>query len=310
MCFLPIYRIIADNDIISNRHTASLFLIAGLAKAYTYQGRYIMSELQNDSVESDLDESADIENQDNGVDLATTSESEHEQTPEVDEEAVKQEAINKAINKSHFKQKQAERDLQAANNRIADFERGQREQMAAQVGDIPDMPDPFDDDFDNKVQARDEAIIAKTNFNYQNQAFQQQQQTQQQNEAQARQKEVQDSVIAYSNKATELGIKNEELQAAASTVAQYGLSDELTLHILADSDGPLITKYLAANSQDGIKLAQMSPYSVGSFLDGIKVKAGALKPKTSKTPNPTENLQGKGHKSTDSYKNIGNAKFE
>ena len=64
------------------------------------------------------------------------------------------------------------------------------------------------------------------------------------------------------------------------------------MHILQDTDGPLITKHLAANPQDGYQLASMSPYSVGQFLDGIKTKASALKPRTSNAPEPASKVSG------------------
>ena len=118
-------------------------------------------------------------------------------------------------------------------------------------------------------------------------------------------------MTSYSNKALELGIKQDELQAAGNAVAGYGLSDDLVMHILADSDGPLITKHLAANPQDGYQLATMSPYTVGQFLDGIKTKASALKPKTSSTPAPATNLQGNGvDPEAGKYTHIKGAKFE
>ena len=123
-----------------------------------------MSELQNETVESEVIDDAVVENPDNGADLATASESEHEAKPEVDEEAAKQAAIQKTINKKHFETQQAKRDLEAANSRIAEFESKQREEMAAKVGTIPAMPDAFDDDFDEKVKVRDEALIAQANF--------------------------------------------------------------------------------------------------------------------------------------------------
>lgn len=265
-----------------------------------------MSELQNDSLEPEV-----IENQEIETDLAPVSEAEHEEQPHVDEEAVKQEAINKAINKKHFEAQQAKRDLDAANNRIANFEAKEREQMAAQMGNIPDMPDPFDDDFDVKVKQRDEALIANTNYNTQNQAYLNNQAHQQQQQAQAKQAEVQKAIASYTGRATELGIKQPELNAAANIVSQYGLSDDLVFHILADKDGPLITKYLADHSDDGIELATMSPYLVGQYLDGIKTKAGALKPKTSSTPSPATNLSGNGvDPELGKYKYLEGATFE
>ena len=234
-----------------------------------------------------------------------------ESIEQVDEVEVAKQKANEAFNKQYGEKKQLERDLAAQAAKVAQFEHAERERLQAQVGDIPDVPDPFDDDYEIKVKARDEAIIAQANYNTQNKGYQQQQQFQQQQEAQAKQQKVQESMASYSQKATELGIKQDELQAAANTVANYGLSDDLVMHILADSDGPLITKHLAANAQDGYKLASMSPYVVGQFLDGIKAKAGALKPKKTNAPSPATNLQGNGvDPSSGKYKNLKGAKFE
>lgn len=266
-----------------------------------------MSDIEEEVVDQENEQVVDevVEKEDQVVEQKT------EEQLKVDEEAAKQEAINKAINKKHFEAQQAKRDLDVANKQIADFQAKEREQMAAQVGTIPDMPDPFDDDYDEKIKLREEALINQANFNSQNQVFQQQQQFQQQQAQQQQQVKLQESMNSYSKKATELGIKQDELQSAANAVAQYGLSDDLVMHILADSDGPLITKYLAANPQEGIELAQMSPFMVGSFLDVIKQKTGELKPKITKTPKPGDNLKGKGSPPNNSeYKNIGGAKFE
>ena len=83
------------------------------------------------------------------------------------------------------------------------------------------------------------------------------------------------------------------------------------MHILADTDGPLITKHLAANPQDGYKLASMSPYEVGTFLGDVKKKAGALKPRISSAPNPATNLQGNGvDPEASKYKYLDGATFE
>ena len=217
-----------------------------------------------------------------------------ESNEQVDEVAVAKQKANDAFNKQYGEKKQLERDLAIANEFRAKTEHAERERMAARVGDIPAMPDAFDEDFDVKVKQRDEAIIANANYQAQNNAYLQQEQANQQQAAQAQTVKVQESMVSYNKKAVELGIKQEELQAAGNAVAGYGLSDDLVMHILADSDGPLITKHLAANPQDGYELASMSPFAVGSFLDSIKTKASALKPKTSNTPEPATNLTGNG----------------
>jgi hypothetical protein len=233
-----------------------------------------------------------------------------ESNEQVDEVEVAKQKANEAFNKQYGEKKQLERDLAAQAAKVAQFEHAERERQAAQVGDIPALPDPFDDDYEVKVKARDEALIAQTNYNAQNQNYLQQQQFDQQQAAQAKQVKIQESMTSYSQKATELGIKQEELQAAANTVANYGLTDDLVMHILADPDGPLITKHLAANARDGYELASMSPFAVGKFLDDIKSKAGALKPKKTSTSSPATNLQGNGAIPGDGYNNIKGAKFE
>jgi hypothetical protein len=271
-----------------------------------------MSELQNDSAESEIMDQPEAENQDIGVDLAPTSEAEHEEQPQaVDEEQQKQEAINKAINKKHFEAQQAKRELEAANARIQEFEEKQREQIAAQVGNIPAMPDAFDDDYDEKVKARDAAIAANAQFNAQQQAYQQQQQQVQQQAQLQEQQEFSNKVQAYNARATELGINQGELQAAANVVAELGLSDDLVKFIVSDSDGPLIVKHLAENQTEGFELAQMNPYLIGEKLNQIKANAAALKPKTSNAPAPSQQLSGNGvDKDAGKYQNIKGARFE
>lgn len=251
---------------------------------------------QNDEVINE-EVNTEVEINDSAVDSDTTTPVEggsEQQVDEVELKRIADEKSNAAFNKNYGKLKQAERERDELKVFKANAEQAERERQAAQVGNIPPMPDQFDDDFESKVKQRDEALVAQANYNAQNQAYMQQQQLNQQQVAQAKEVELRQSMHTYSNKAVELGIKQEELQAAGNAVAGYGLSDELVIHIINDPDGPLITKHLAANPQDGYQLANMSAFSVGTFLDGIKQKASALKPKTSNTPSPATNLQGNG----------------
>lgn len=263
----------------------------------------------DDTINEEINEVVEIN--DSIPESETGEQVQAESIEQVDEVEVAKQKANEAFNKQYGEKKQLERDLAAQAARVAQFEQAERERQAAQVGEIPPMPDAFDDDFDVKIKARDEAIMAQASFNAQNQSYQQQQQFQQQQEAQAKQQKIQESMASYSQKANEFGIKQDELQAAGNTVANYGLSDDLVMHILGDSDGPLITKHLAANPQDGYQLASMSPFAVGQFLDGIKTKASALKPKTSSAPSPATNLQGNGvDPEAGKYKYLDGATFE
>ena len=265
---------------------------------------------QNDEV-IDEEVNAEVATNDSVLESDTSDQVQDESNEQVDEVELAKQKANEAFNKQYGQLKQAERERDALKAKQEGFERAERERQAAEIGDIPPMPDAFDDDYEIKVKQRDEALIAQANYNAQNQTYLQQQQFQQQQEAQAKQQKIQESMVSYSSKATELGIKQEELQAAASTVANYGLSDDLVMHILADSDGPLITKHLAEYPQEGYQLASMSPYAVGTFLDSIKAKASVLKPKTSSAPKPANNLQGNGaDPDAGKYKYSAGATFE
>ena len=257
-----------------------------------------MSDPQNDSVESEIIEQQEVETNDSVPSSESGEQAQAESEVQVDEVEVAKQKANEAFNKQYGEKKQLERDLAEQREQNAKFQQAERERQAAMVGEIPPVPDSFDYDDDASYQAaiknRDESIVAQANYNASNNAYLQQQQFNQQQAAQAQQQKIQESMNSYSSKATELGIKQDELQAAGNTVASYGLSDDLVLHILSDSDGPLITKHLAANPQEGFELANMSPYGVGQFLDGIKQKASALKPKTTNAPSPATNLTGNG----------------
>jgi len=264
---------------------------------------------QNDDVIVEEDNTVNEIN--DSVSVSETEEQvQAESNEQVDEVELAKKKANEAFNKQYGQLKQAERERDALKAKQEQIEQDERDRQAALVGNIPDMPDAFDDDYEEKVKKRDEALVAQANFNAQNQAYLNQQQLIQQQEAQAKARKVQEAASSYSSKATELGIKPEELQSAANKVANYNLSDDLVMHILADPDGPLITKHLAEHSQDGYQLASMSPYEVGTFLGDIKAKASALKPKKSSAPKPATNITGNGvDKDAGYFSSISDAKI-
>ena len=272
---------------------------------------YIMSETpQSDSVESEVTDQQ-VEINDSVVESDTTSQVQDESKEQVDEVQLAKDKANDAFNKQYGQLKQAERDRDANQAKLAEFEKTERERQAAAVGTLPEILDPLDDGYEESLERYKQAVNAQANYNASNNAYLDNQKLQQQQVAQAKQVKQNKAMAAYATKATELGIKQEELTAAAGIVSNYGLSDDLVMHILGDSDGPLITKHLAANPHDGYQLAQMSPFEVGSFLTNIKTKASALKPKTSNTPDPATNLQGNGvDPEMGKYAHIKGAKFE
>ena len=162
------------------------------------------------------------------------------------------------------------------------------------------MPDPFDDDYQAKVQQRDEAIQRVAAFDAQQAAIAQQRQAQQQQYHQQVTTAVQQAQQEYTGRAQKLNISPEEVQANAALVGNSGLGLEAQLSILIDDHGPLITKHLANNPDDLEQLSRMGPYQAGMKLAEIKAKSIASINKPRKTPpDPVETLRGGGAKPDD-----------
>lgn len=273
-----------------------------MVKTYTYLRALEMSEeLQNGDVSQEQQaapaENQNLENQGAGSELAPGTEGQQEQNPPVDEAAKAekaQAATQKVISEKHFQAKQAERERDEALAKVAKFEQDQREAAAQAAGNIPPLPDEFDDDFQEKMVQRDEAIVLKAQFDATQATFLQQQQFNQQQAAQQKEQENQKLVFDHRARATNLGVGLDEIAAAENTVLSYGLQPDCLEHVLSRDDSPLLIKHLAANPTDGIQLASMSPFMVGTYLDGIKAKTDALKPKQSNTPAPPDQLTGSG----------------
>ena len=271
-------------------------------------------ELQSggDAAEEVQTDTTPAENQSTGAELATASESEgqHENQAQVDEAKVKQAAIDKVINEKHFQAKQAERERDDALAKVAKFEKDKQEQDAALAGNIPPFPDSLDDDFEEKKTAYNEAIARQARFAESQANFATQQQNQQAATQAAEAAKTQQLVAQYSAKASELGIDAAEMNAAMDAVVGFGLPGEAAQFLLSDTDGPLLTKHLAANPGDVITLSSMPVVQQGAFLSGLKVKAELLRPKTSNTPAPVDTLSVNGAQvDSKKYPNSEGAKF-
>lgn len=260
-----------------------------------------MSELQTDQVSY---ETAEPEQQaDTGAELATDSGENHEQNQSNEKVKVEfspeqQEIFDRAVKKQHSKFRDAERaqldtqtQLQATQDQLNSLQANQPQTV------IPDMPDSFDDDFESRVAARDQAIAEKARFDeHQNIALQAQRTAQ--NEAihaqQVQALENEKTLIANSVKA---GITEEDLTAASAIVGSYQLDQAVVQGLMTDKDGGLIISYLASNPLELDSLRGMDVYSQVNYLNNtVRSKASALRPQTSNAPDPAKQLSGAGAK--------------
>lgn len=216
--------------------------------------------------------------------------------PKVEFSDEQQAFINeKIVGKRVAKQKEAERQ--------AEEERKKREEAEAELAKlkqperpvVPDMPNPYDDDFESKLQAREEAIVAQAKYDGQQALAQQQEQQRQYQAQQEAAAEQQRRVVAYSGRAEKLGIEPQELQQAGHTVAQMGVADDVVNHILSDEQGPSITVYLAKNPMAIEEMHGMSPMQAAIYIENqVKPKAVGSRPSPTPSPNTVETPQGSG----------------
>ena len=274
-----------------------------------------MSELQNDEavidndeyVEVDEAESAEVEAEEpESSELAADSEPEHEENS--DDSKFNQEAVNKVINRKHYEAQEARREAEELKQRLQRYE----QQSNNAEPQVPQRPDPFDDDYDDKISQYEQAVEKRAQWRYQQESqLRQQYETHQQMQIK-QQQQLQESTSKYMESAKTNGITQEEVVSAGQVVESYGLNADLQMHLLNDPDGALIVKHLAANPQEVIALTQMSPYQAGVFIEQkLRPSAQRLKPKNTNAPPPNKRVSsGSVDPELGKYKHIAGAKFE
>lgn len=188
-----------------------------------------------------------------------------------------------ALREAELKAEERERQLVEAQRRLQQYEAPVRP-------DIPPPPDPYEDNFAQKVAHRDAMIARAAQFDAEiNWRNTQEQQRQQQAAAEERAK-VAKTVETYSEVATKLGITSEELATAGAQIAPY-VPDKLALRILNDASGPEITTFLAKNLVELDKVTRMSPEDGAVYLETV-IKPAAKRAPPKLAPEPTEKLSG------------------
>ena len=267
-----------------------------------------MSELQADDSgitydgpEETLGSSNDVEQETaepvDGSDLATDSPVEGEQNTDsatVDGVQVDgPEGFKTAINKQHFKFREEQRRANDLEKRLKDLEEANKPAPIQDVA-IPPIPDSWDDNYEQKIKERDQAIMQSAR----NEAIKAQQSEATAQQEQARQVEQakidrqrNDDFVANADK---LGVNRDSLTAASNAVIGYGISPEIANAIITDDNGPLIIQHLASNPLDLHELTNGNAFTAGQKWSEIKASSIALKPKTSQAPPPTTKVSGKG----------------
>ena len=208
-----------------------------------------------------------------------------------DQQRVMNDAIGKKVAKQREAERQAEelqRQLQEQSDELAKLKQPQRP-------DVPAAPDPYSDNYDQEMAERDAAMGQQLQYDAQAKFAQDQQNATQQAAYDAAIEAQNKTSDAYKDRAEKLGVAGDTLVKAGATVGNYGLDPSITMHILADDQGPSLTVFLADNPTELEAVRQMSPMQAAVYLETqVKPKAVAARPGVNATPAPVASVSGGG----------------
>lgn len=185
---------------------------------------------------------------------------------------------------------QAEAEKREALQRLSQLQPQNRD---PQRPSIPDKPDPFDDDYDTKMQAREDALAKAAVYDANKKLLNQLQEQQAAEQQRAEQERITQEVQSYTNRAKRAGISSAELQMAGEIVSPE-LSDGMVQYILQDEKGPQITKYLATSPEDLAKVKELPPMRAAVYLETV-VKPKAVQKPVKQPPKPAESVEGQSY---------------
>ncbi len=199
--------------------------------------------------------------------------------------------FTKAINKKHFLLMEETRKVEALQQQLA---QAQSQMPQVQRPLIPDLPDPYDADFDQKMQVRDKAVSDAAAYDATTAVLQHSQQVANQNAFNQQQEQTQKTEQAFVDRSANLGVNTTDLNTALQTVNAYGGVGDVAQYIMNDPKGPLIAAFLANNPGEIETLRNLGLAAAGEHIAiNIKPKVAAMK-KTTGAPAPVDSLDGGG----------------
>lgn len=194
------------------------------------------------------------------------------------------------VAKKAFKAREAEREAKRLRQELESIKANQAKETRPEV---PPMPDTYDDDFEAKIAARDKAIRDAAAYDLRESQRVEDQKKAAASQSEAEAEKLQERINTYTQKATSLGVKPDELAKAGKVVADYGIHDEVAGFILDSDAGPLITRYLSRNLSELDKLQEMPPLKAAVYIENV-LKHKAAGKKATSAPDPVEPLKGAG----------------
>lgn len=152
---------------------------------------------------------------------------------------------------------------------------------------IPEVPDQYAEDYQEKIAERDAAIKQKAGHDAEETRLAEEKTRNDDAKAKAVEETNTAQIAVFDANMVALGLDGKAVNTAANKLIEYGISDGLTDFILEDPEGPLMVQYLEANPTVLEELNGMSSLSLFNHINStVRAKAALLKPKTSDAPDP------------------------
>jgi hypothetical protein len=262
------------------------------------------TELQDDNIiiepDAELDLGTEDENESVGDLAPPAPDTEHKK---IEFTAEQQELFNREIGKKTFKLREEQRQREELERRIAAYEAQNTQQEQEPV--IPDVPDQWDENYEQKLRQREDALTKRGEWNARQALLAQQAHQAEQQKAQLKQQQNAQIADEFFKRSVQSGISKEEIISQGTMVGNYIGDNGLAEALLQDESGPLIISHLASNYEDletvG-NLARQSPALAAMYIaEKIKPKVAARKPKTTQAPDPVDIIRGAGAQKKDKY---------
>lgn len=186
-----------------------------------------------------------------------------------------------------------EREAEEAAARAQELEQKLAEMQAPQRPEVPPMPDPYDDDFEQKIQDRDKILQEAAAYDAQQRLRQEYEESLARQQQEQELTQLAEQVQTYSDRAEKLGIKPDELQRAGAAVARFGIDEGISKFILGEEQGPAMTVYLAEHPMELDKMQQMDPYRAAIYIENeIKPRVANARSGAKTPPPPVDTPKG------------------
>lgn len=182
-----------------------------------------------------------------------------------------QEFINeKVVGKSFARMKEAQRERDQANEKLQEAQQKLSQYETPQRPEVTPMPDdPFDDDYQAKMEAHYQSKAAQEQFD-RDQQNAQQAAMQAHQEAQQREAEANvETAKTFFDRGDKVGHSQDQLEAAAGTLYQAGVHGEKGRFVLSHEQGPNIAMYLHKNIMEADRIGQMTDMQAAEYISTV-----------------------------------------